>query len=669
MAWVLAWGVLAWGLSAAVVEAQPGEPWSRLLPSVRLERQLHATGFAERRAAAEALGRVGDAAQARAALLEALEGERDPRVRVAIADSLARRPGPEAFEPLVAAFDVARDLEARALARALAALGSVPARGVLVDALARDDLRVAAREALERVGVEAVPQLLRRLREDPDEVAAIELLGQAGDAQAVPLLTRLATSPIPAVRRAALASLVAIGDPRGRAVVLDALSDPEPGVQRIAVGALSRLGTEADGARLEERLAEARRGQRRQLLEALLRVAPARGAEAVVAEVTSDAAERVRVAGDLALAHPFARLTPVLYGMFREGGRRQEAAAALAEVEGGRGLGVLLREAEAPEASRELAVGLRRWESRVPSSLRERALTRLRALPAEGPGAPRAWVLRALARDEEIAGTLARALESEDGVARRAAAHALGLLGGERAREALWEALTVERDASVFRALAAALMELPPSRAARAGLGPPPPPSPAPLLAALEDPERAREAAALAATLPLEGRAARQRGRALRRLLRESEAADRTTAAWALGAAGEAAAWRALLERVERDEVTEVRRAAARALAVLGARLSTAQREAVAAAARAAEDDEVRRWLAQAAGGRSMPARVRGRQVLRFRVRAAGAPSGVAVDLAFPDGRVLRLHTLPSGELFLADLPDQVVDVRPRVAR
>ncbi|HJL32581.1 MAG TPA: hypothetical protein RMI62_26070, partial [Polyangiaceae bacterium LLY-WYZ-15_(1-7)] len=82
---MLAWGVLAWGLSAAVVEAQPGEPWSRLLPSVRLERQLHATGFAERRAAAEALGRVGDAAQARAALLEALEGERDPRVRVAIA--------------------------------------------------------------------------------------------------------------------------------------------------------------------------------------------------------------------------------------------------------------------------------------------------------------------------------------------------------------------------------------------------------------------------------------------------------------------------------------------------------------------------------------------------------------------------------------------------------
>ena len=117
------------------------------------------------------------------------------------------------------------------------------------------------------------------------------------------------------------------------------------------------------------------------------------------------------------------------------------------------------------------------------------------------------------------------------------------------------------------------------------------------------------------------------------------------------------------MRRLTREDETVVRRAAARTLA----RLSPPDAEAtLLRRARVEADDEVRRWLLRSARG-AVPA-TRGRQVLRFRVVTATPNERVPVDVTLHDGRWLHMHTLPTGELFLADLPESSANVRVRVA-
>jgi len=650
---------LTLALLMLVTEARAEEPWSHRLPGFRYQMELSGRDVGERVAAAEALARVGDPARARASLIDALERERSTRVRVAIARSLAWHGHPESVAALTRALEDAHEGDAPAITHALGEIASPNALRALVASLDRRDVNIAARAALRRAGGPALPFLRRRVRDPsgPGAVAAIEVLGAIGDHAAVPTLVPIARRAEPPIRRAAIAALGQIGDPRAADVVRAALAEEaDAALARVAWDALPAVGSAEDGPRLEARLADAEPSRARQILDALLRLDPPRGVASVVAMVTSDDPVRVRIAGDAALEHPRAELVSVLYGLLEEGTREEEAASALAECEGGAGIPVLLREVERDSARRALAVAARRWEARLGGRLRRRIQDALRDGGGEGPDAIRTRALRALARDDRVRSELLSELREEDAHRRVWAAQGLALLGDQSVRGALLDALEAEEDAAAWRRIATALVELGarvPSRMLPA------------IAARAEEVATTPEALILAARADLAPRDARRFGRRWRRALRAPEPRVRAAAAEALATRGERSAWRALMARLEVDDRVEVRRAAAQALVRLGVD------EAEVAARARIESDEVVRAALEAAG-RGVPPRVarpRGRQVLRLRIAAAAAPSGVPVEVVLPDGRWWWTQTLPTGELFLADLPDGAADVRVRIGR
>lgn len=656
--------LLVVGLCAAPASAQrvlygSGEgAWTRHLEGVRQAQLLRAQSQSTREAAARALAEVGDASEARLALLEALQSERASSVRSAIAASLAWRAHPESLDGLIEAFDSARDPEVHSIAMAILAVGTPEALRVLVEGLGRADLAAASQAALARAGLRASPHLMRHLRQDPQSTTAIELLGQSGDPEAVPLLVRMSRSDVPIVRATAIRALGRIGDPRARNTVAIALDDEDEAVVAAAWEALPILGGPRDAPRVEAELAEGAPERRRSLLETLLAVHPARGVGVIVDWVTSDDPNLVRIAGDLALDRPSPALVSVLYGLFQEGTRKQEAAAALAEVEGGAGLAVLLREVGDRAAQRELAVGIRRWAHRIDRAMRRAAHGVFRDAHAQAEGSERVRLrtLRALALDDGIVGELEDSLTADAAEVRMQAAYDAMLLGDASVGSEIEDAWLREEDDLAWRMLTLAALELDRRLPARA------------VLRALDDPDRAAEAALLAGNVEWDD-LRRRAGRRLREMMRDPDARTRACAVWGIGQMGEASAWRALMRRLTREDDTVVRRAAARTLA----RLSSPEAEpTLQRRARVEADDEVRRWLLRSAsrstvGRGAMPA-TRGRQVLRFRVVTANPDERVPVDITLHDGRWLRMQTLPTGELFLADLPESSANVRVRVA-
>ncbi len=626
--------------------------WTRRLEGVRQAQLLRAQSQATREAAARALAEVGDPAEARIALLEALQSERASSVRSAIAASLAWRAHPESLDGLIEAFDSARDPEVHGIAMAILAVGTPEALRVLVEGLGRADLAAASQTALARAGLRASPHLMRHLRQDPLSTPAIELLGQTKDPEAVPLLVRLSRSEVPVVRASAIRALGRVGDPRARNAVARALDDEDEGVVAAAWEALPIVGGPQDAARVEAELAEGAPERRRLLLETLLSVNPVRGVGVIVDWVTSDDPNLVRIAGDLALERPSPALVSVLYGLFQEGTRKQEAAAALAEVEGGMGLSVLLREVGDRAAQRELAVGVRRWRHRIDRAMRRAAHRAFRDGYARAEGAERFRLrtLRALALDNDIESELEAGLRSEDAVVRTQAAYDAMLLRDRGLSSEIKDAWAVEADDEAWRMLTLAALELRIEVPARA------------VLRALNDPDRAPEAALLAGNVEWNDKRP-DAGRRLREMMRAPDARTRACAVWGIAAMGEASAWRALMRRLTREDETIVRRAAARALARLA---PSEAAPTLARRARVEADDEVRRWLLRSASGASPS--TRGRQVLRFRVVTATPNERVPVDITLHDGRWLRMHTLPTGELFLAGLPESSANVRVRVA-
>ena len=357
--------------------------------------------------------------------------------------------------------------------------------------------------------------------------------------------------------------------------------------------------------------------------------------------------------GRVALERPRRVLAAVLYGLLREGSRAEEAASALAELDAGQGVPILLREAanDRSPALRALAVAARRWREELSPAVRNEALTRLRLHPDDARG----WLLRAVARDRSVEGRLRRALQADDPVERAIGAFGLELIGSADAAPWLVDALATESDPEAFRRMASSATTL----GARV--------APGSLWARMEDPRVAAEAMLLAAALAedFDLRRRRRLGETLRRNLRADDARTRAGAARALAVAGDRDAWRALLRRVETDVATEVRRAAARALNVLA---PESARDALEAVGRVEEDGAIRRALREATRTRRRAEafELRGRHVLRVRVVAAEGETegGIPVEVVLPDGRWLRLRSLPSGEVFLADLPSGDADVR-----
>ncbi len=636
------------------------------LTGPREEGQLDAASMDKRLEAAHTLGRWGEPHRAVAALAAALGSERQPEVRRALMRSLARRGDAAGVPALIEALSSRDGRDVVPAAEALGAIGSDAAIHALIEGLEVGRTATAAGQGLARIGVRAAPPLIQALHEPAARLDAARVLGSLGEREATPALVELLHDQRSEVRQAAVVALRRIDDARAAPAVAAMLSDPFSPIVVSALGTLARIGGPAQREAVRRWVTQGPPAVRRAALGALLAIAPEKGAQELARILGAGDQGLSPWAAQLALECTHPAVVPVLYGLLKEGTLADAAASALAEVDDGRGVSVLLAEASpdkphARAALRAAAVAVRRWPG-LPELARQRVWSLLEHLTGSRD-VPRTLLLRALARDPWVAPWLRKALGSS-----RAGRRAIGALGlevlGDRSQGAfVVKALGSEQDPEAFRRMASAAL----------ALG-----APAPFAVIeprFDDPSVASEAMALAAGSAPE-MSQRQRtelGEALRRALRATDGRTRAGASRGLAILGARAAWRAIATRLE-DGLPEVRRAAARALAVLAVPASAAVLEAQA---RVEDDASVRLALSDAAavaeGQRRRPLAFdeAGDEVLRVRVAALaqGRREGVPVDVVLPDGRWLTLTTLPGGELLLPDLPAGRADVRVRMVR
>lgn len=644
---------LGWASGASGQPAQSGwgSGWMERIPRVRHLEGLRSESAEVRIEAARALRSAEPSPALLRALRESLETTNAPRALSEIAATLAWHGDRSATPILVGTFQGAPAQVAAGIGRALGALATPRALQTLVDGLDVPELADASRAGLLRAGPPALPWIRRALRQAPT-LGVIDVAGQLGDSSVVPALVEVATSEAAPLRVAAARALGALGDDRAAPALRTLLGMPDPTLVEAAVRALGDVGSPADGELLATLLVESQPSQERVILEALLRVAPVAGREAIVARITSDDPPTVRRATEAALAHPHPELAAVFHGLFQHDVRRAQAASALAELADGAGLPALrvevgrldeLSDGAREDLTRALAVALRRWGPRLPGDLEERSRADLVRALGDGAETPRGWVLRALARDPAALAGLREPLASDDVATRAWAAQGLALVEASDADEALIARLAEETEPEVLRVLLGA------ARARQVTL-------PTAVIDELFDrPELGAEL-----LLALRGPQPDDRRATLRRALREADSPTRVAAALALASTEDRAAWRALVARLDSDDDPTVRRACADALAVLAVREA---REPLARRARIEGDGRVWAALEAAAAGRRRPL-PRGRGVLRFAVRAAGAPGGVPVRVTLPGGAIWTLRTLPTGEVFVAGQPAGAADVR-----
>ncbi|NOY93683.1 MAG: HEAT repeat domain-containing protein, partial [Deltaproteobacteria bacterium] len=150
--------------------------WLARLPTSAAVRALENGDTAAREQAARRLGYAGAQETSVDALIAALATERDPSVRSAILESLARRADPSTLEALDAALTSGSPSERRWAANALGVLGTADASSALVEALAGRRTREAAAEGLARAGAHAIPPLLTALQTGGARIEAARVL-------------------------------------------------------------------------------------------------------------------------------------------------------------------------------------------------------------------------------------------------------------------------------------------------------------------------------------------------------------------------------------------------------------------------------------------------------------------------------------------------------------
>lgn len=657
--WTVALGLAALTL---VRTAEAQAPWW----APRYGEPLEATTVAERTRAAEHLGREtvrSRVTAANARLVLALPAERHPVVRDAIIVALGRLAHPDALEALVSELATSRSREAQRLLWAIAAVaeaGSARASSVLVDQLATRGRTEYAREALQRAGVAALPALLRALRDATDGRTEIaRAIGALRSHQATPSLLRALDGEWQSVEGVALLEAIAsVADPRARGGALRALARSDDlRVQRAALHALSTLGVGAGAEAIEPLLDSEDGALASQALETLLQIDPPRGAEALTASVAASDPTRVQQAAELALAWRHPRVVPVLFGLVNEGTRAERALSALAELDDGAGVGVLLHVArESPQhasaARTGLSLALRRYAAALPRGQRRDALDEIAREPGD-----RAALLRALARDASVIPDLRQALGDAAPITRLRAAHALMALGdaGEGLGPPLFEAARRETSDAVFQELVYAYVHTRSSCPQQ--------------IAGVRDRLRAastRDAALLllsgcGAELPAS--LGREVAHEARRQLRSRSTWSRATAAWSLSRLGDPQATRTLLSHLEAESDPWVRRALARAVWVLAEPEHAAHARN---ASRMETDARAAAWLREAGrgprGGRRFESH--GEEVLRVQLRPVDpVPEGLTVDVRLDDGRALRITTYSDALLLLPDLAAGVADV------
>lgn len=582
-------------------------------------------------AAADRLARFGPVEHALAVLHDALTRETDLEVRFALVRALGLRGDARSVPVLIDELQSGSDAEVLLAVDALRAIGGPAAGQGLVAALAIPMARQRAIDACDELDDAVLPSLLEAVRLDPGNVAALEAVARVLDgdtavrADLVTALSASATHPASDVRAPAVRALGSTRDPRALPLVRARLRDEAPEVVRAAFTALGDVGDVTDAAMLRDHVVEASPFAD-EALRALSRLdedAAHAAIQAVFAR--ADAARRAEIATAVFATRGSAATLALLVEV-----DAAAAISALAARPDEASFAALVRTASSPAPASALArvglaVALRRGAA--DGGLEERA----RAL-LDGPR------LRAIAGDADVTSTLERDLASPDPNVRAAAALGLEWLGA--GSEALERAFATEQDAHARRAECAALESL--------GVGT----SAFVVDAALASPELLADCAVYIAR-GLSGMSSRRRRAfrsAFRAALHASDERLASAAARALAASSDHDAVQALVAAVERGGSARVL-AAARALFALG---ETAALERVRGTFATRESRD--------ALARVMRPEVL--DVLWVRLVLADGRSGVDVDLVGSDGRVRRARSSDDGFVIVPFGAGGTVDVR-----
>jgi HEAT repeat protein len=214
-----------------------------------LTEQLGSEDLEIRKAAAVALGRIGDA-RAAPALVEVLE--EDGEMVIAAADALAKIGDPRAFESLLARVGDPSAAVRQSVVGALNSLGSpeMPARVLPLLSDADPNVRESAVKIAGYFGYPNCADLLLERCHDEDERvrrAAVEHLPYLEDVRAAPALIHALRRETPRVRAAAAAAMAQSEGPEVSAHLIEALADEDSWVRYFAARSLGRLGA-AEGA-------------------------------------------------------------------------------------------------------------------------------------------------------------------------------------------------------------------------------------------------------------------------------------------------------------------------------------------------------------------------------------------------------------------------------------
>lgn len=266
-----------------------------------LIEQLGSEDLEIRKAAAFALGRIGDA-RAVPALVEALE--EDEEIVIAAADALAKIGDPRAFESLLARVGDPHAAVRQSVVGALNSLGSpeMPARVRPLLSDADPNVRESAVKIAGYFGyAECADLLLERCLDEDERVrrAAVEHLPYLEDERATPALVHALRHETPRVRAAAAAAMAQSEGDEVSTHLIKALADEDSWVRYFAARSLGRQ----EAVESAEALAALAQGDKSNhvriaAVEALGRIGGETAVRAVAPLVNSGEPDLARAAAD-----------------------------------------------------------------------------------------------------------------------------------------------------------------------------------------------------------------------------------------------------------------------------------------------------------------------------------------------------------------------------------
>ena len=583
------------------------------------------------------------------ALTSLAEHEAHRDVRIALARAFAEL-GYEAIGPLEVMRHSVDFLERRTAYEALASIGSNSALDTLVASIGQGPGSDDAIAALRRFRGAITPRLLRALGSPSiTSEPMVRALGVLGDRRATPLLVSLLGASIGRLNIAAALALRDLGDSRAHVALRKSLHEGNDTELEVAVlAALQVVGTRDDAAAVAPLATSPFPEVRTAALRTLGAIAPV-VATPLFEAAFNDPARREEAQNALLGCEGDAFL-PLFEAHFADA--PVSVAAALGASATNASIESLLRivpqsGASLPYVMRAMAQAVRARNHDITTSLRARVHDAL-VLGRSQLDANEALELAAIVEDANAWDDTCAALQSPDARARRAAAHALEAFGRESARPLLREALIHETDLEAIRREASALALLHgnmPFDFFSNAVGD-----------AATSPELLRLGTSSYENFSEDER--RCWDDIVRKLTLHHDARTRAAAALAIGDLGAQRRWPMLVSLLS-DIHPRVRLAAARALAKFEMTPELAQKLQRFLRTESAHDVYDALFDLGSSHG---PTASRGKKMLAvvYELHGEDAPT---VDIALPSGEWERFLPLPSGALFVLDLPSGMADV------